>query len=146
MNTKITQEDFQKHFQNQPEYIVSCGGRFEILGNHTDHNHGLCCAATCDLSIYGFLKAESHSIVEIDSVGFDPCIVDLKDLSVKDKDFANSTGLVKGVAKYFSDNGYKVGGFSLLTDSSIFPGAGVSSSAAFESLIAQIFNILYNEV
>ena len=145
MNTKITPEDFQNQFQKKPEYIVSCGGRFEILGNHTDHNHGLCCAATCDLSIYGFLKAEQGSIVEIDSVGFKPCIVDLSDLSVKKEDFASSTGLVKGVAKYFLDNGYKVGGFLLLTDSSIFPGAGVSSSAAFESLIAQIFNVLYNE-
>ena len=145
MNTKITPQDFEKEFQKKPEYSVSCGGRFEILGNHTDHNHGLCCAATCDLSIYGYLKQEDNSNVQINSVGFKPCVVDLKDLSVQKEDFASSTGLVKGVAKYFLDNGYKVGGFLLFTDSSIFPGAGVSSSAAFESLIAQIFNVLYNE-
>ena len=145
MNTKLTVQDFEKHFLNKPEYIVSCGGRFEILGNHTDHNHGLCCAATCDLSIYGFLKAENNNIVTIDSVGFKPCVVDLTNLSVEEKDFASSEGLVKGVAKFFLNNGYKIGGFSLLTDSSIFPGAGVSSSAAFESLVAQIFNVLFNE-
>ena len=145
MNTKITTQDFEKQFQSKPEYSVSCGGRFEILGNHTDHNHGLCCAATCDLSIYGYLKKENTNIVEVCSVGFSPCKANLDDLSVLKDDFASSRGLVKGVAKYFSENGYKVGGFSLFTESSIFPGAGVSSSAAFESLIAQIFNVLYNE-
>ena len=145
MNTKITEQDFENHFNQSPDYKVSCGGRFEILGNHTDHNHGLCCAATCDLQIYGFLKKRQDDSVEICSVGYLPCIASVRDLEVTPEDFASSKGLVKGVAKYFLDHGYNVGGFSLYTDSSIFPGAGVSSSAAFESLVAQIFNVLYNE-
>ncbi len=145
MNTIITEKDFENYFNQSPEYQVRCGGRFEILGNHTDHNHGLCCAATCDLQIYGYLKARNNNTVEVMSVGYSPCLVDLDDLEVLPDDFASSKGLVKGVAKYFLDHGYAVGGFSLYTDSSIFPGAGVSSSAAFESLIAQIFNVLFNE-
>ena len=145
MNTVVTVKDFENHFHEKPEYKVSCGGRFEILGNHTDHNHGLCCAATCDLQIYGYLKKRDDDYIEICSVGYLPCIASIKDLTVANEDFASSKGLVKGVAKYLIDHGYDVGGFILYTDSSIFPGAGVSSSAAFESLVAQIFNILYNQ-
>ena len=145
MNKKVTTKDFENHFNQKPDYQVSCGGRFEILGNHTDHNHGLCCAATCDLQIYGYLKKRNDDRIEICSVGDLPCIASLKDLSVANEDFASSKGLVKGVAKYLLDHGYEVGGFDLYTDSSIFPGAGVSSSAAFESLVGQIFNVLYND-
>ena len=145
MNTVITKEDFEKQYQKSPEFKISCGGRFEILGNHTDHNHGFCCAATCDLQIYGFLGKRDDDIVEVFSVGYTPFKVSLNDLAPNKEDFASSIGLTKGVAKYLLDKGYKIGGFSLYTDSSIFPGAGVSSSAAFESLIAQIFNVLYNE-
>lgn len=145
MNTVITKEDFEKQYQKSPEFNISCGGRFEILGNHTDHNHGLCCAATCDLQIYGFLGRRDDNIVEVFSVGYNPFKVSLDELIPNKEDFASSIGLTKGVAKYLLDKGYKVGGFNLYTDSSIFPGAGVSSSAAFESLIAQIFNVLYND-
>ena len=145
MNTVVTIEDFEKHFNQKPDYKVSCGGRFEILGNHTDHNHGLCCAATCDLQIYGYLKKRNDDHIEICSVGYLPCVASIKELEVVNEDFASSKGLVKGVAKYLLNHGYDVGGFILYTDSSIFPGAGVSSSAAFESLIGQIFNVLYND-
>ena len=145
MNTVVTEANFEKQYQKAPEFKISCGGRFEILGNHTDHNHGLCCAATCDLQIYGFLGRREDNIVEVFSVGYNPFKVDLNELIPNKEDFASSTGLTKGVAKYLLEKGYKIGGFNLYTDSSIFPGAGVSSSAAFESLIAQIFNVLYND-
>ena len=145
MNTKITEQDFENYFNQAPEYKVRCGGRVEILGNHTDHNHGLCIAATCDLQIYGYLKERKNNTVEIYSIGYTPCLVSLDDLEPLPEDFASSRGLVKGIARYFLDHGYQIGGFSLYTDSSIFPGAGVSSSAAFESLIGQIFNVLFND-
>lgn len=145
MNTIVKEQDFEKYYQKAPEFKISCGGRVEILGNHTDHNHGLCCAATCDLQIYGFLGRRDDNCVEVYSVGYTPFKISLDELVVDKDDFASSKGLTKGVAKYLLENGYKIGGFNLYTDSSIFPGAGVSSSAAFESLIAQIFNVLYNE-
>ena len=52
-------EKFVTTYQEQPERYFSCGGRFEVLGNHTDHNHGLCIAATCDLSIYAAVSKET---------------------------------------------------------------------------------------
>ena len=53
--------------------------------------------------------------------------------------------MIRGIASYFVQHGYNIGGFVAYSESSIFPGAGVSSSAAFELLIAQIFNVLYND-
>ena len=34
-------ETYREIFKKEPEGYLQSGGRFELLGNHTDHNHGL---------------------------------------------------------------------------------------------------------
>jgi len=141
----MEKELFIQNFNRDPEYYAECGGRFEILGNHTDHNHGCCLAATCDLKIYGYTAKRDDMKVNVVSKGFEPFSVDLHDLAIYESLFATSTALIRGIASYYFTNGYNIGGFDLYIESTIFPGAGVSSSAAFEMLIAQIYNVLYNQ-
>ena len=38
---KYLKNKFIEQYKSEPELYLSCGGRFEVLGNHTDHNHGL---------------------------------------------------------------------------------------------------------
>lgn len=136
---------FVHRFKLSPMYHVYSSGRFEIIGNHTDHNGGLCVAASCNLAIEGYLTPSDDDNVYLYSEGYDDVKLNLKDLELRKEEVGTSTGLVKGVAKYLLEHGYKVGGFYLVTKSTIFKGAGVSSSAAFESLIGQIFNEIYNQ-
>ena len=146
MNKENIKQSFKSVFHREADYVFSCGGRFEILGNHTDHNHGLCLAATCNLEIVAAVKKASiYKKVVFHSAGYPVNIVCLMNLNVKKKQLGTSSALIRGVADYFVQHGYKVGGFAAYSESSIFPGAGVSSSAAFELLIAQIFNVLYND-
>ena len=135
---------FVKKLDISPEYYVESSGRFEVIGNHTDHNGGLCVAASCDLKIKGYLAKNDNNKVFLYSEGYDDVEISLDDLSIRKNEVGSSAGLVKGVAKFYIDHGYSIGGFYLITESTIFPGAGVSSSAAFESMIAQIFNQVYN--
>ena len=135
---------FKKDYNKKPEKFFDCGGRFEILGNHTDHNHGLCLAATASLAITCALSIRDDNIINVDSIGFSKIKVDLSTLEYIETE-NKSAAMIRGVAKYFVDHGYKIGGFDAVLTSTIFPGAGVSSSAAFELLIAQIFNELFNE-
>ncbi len=136
---------FKKIYSKEVDYVFSCGGRFEILGNHTDHNHGLCLASACNLEIVAPTAANQSMIVHFKSLGFDLDVVDLNDLRPKEVEYASSKGLIRGVAAYLKDRGYKIGGFDSYSESTIFKGAGVSSSAAFELLIGHIFNVLFNE-
>ena len=131
-------------FKEDNKYAFSCGGRFEILGNHTDHNHGLCLAATCNLAITALVTPKDNQ-VRFYSEGFSPFFVDLNDLSIHEEEINHSPSLVRGVARYLKDHGYNIGGFDTYSVSNIFKGAGVSSSAAFELLVAEIFNSLYND-
>ena len=134
---------FLEHYNNEPELFLSCGGRFEVLGNHTDHNHGLCLAATCSLSIFAAIKRRDDLLVHLYSEGFTESTIDLSALEKQDDEKGNPNALVRGVASYLAKE-HKYGGFDIYIKSEIPGGAGVSSSAAFELLFAQTFNKLFN--
>lgn len=137
-------EQFEELYSSKPDKYLSCGGRFEILGNHTDHNHGLCLASACNLKIFSAVGKSNNQVVKFQSLGYEQDEVDLTDLDPSETEYATSKGLIRGVAAYLKSLGYKVGGFNAYSESSIFKGAGVSSSAAFELLVGQIFNVLFN--
>ena len=61
-------KEFNRVFKAEPEFYVDTGGRFEICGNHTDHNHGLCLVANCSLRIKAFVN-KNESKVRIKSQG-----------------------------------------------------------------------------
>ena len=127
----------------EPTHLFSSPGRAEILGNHTDHNNGLVMVASISVDVIAWASKRTDNIVKVCSEGFDDVIVDLTSLEVNPNEYGNSNALVRGVAKAITDRNYKLNGFTAYTTSDIFKGAGVSSSAAFEVLITEIFNALY---
>ena len=131
-------EMFSTTFQGNPEKCFSCGGRFEVLGNHTDHNHGLCIAATCDLSVYAACRKREDKLVKVLSEGYGYFEADLSTLEKVNEEEGHPSALIRGIAHRLSSN-YQIGGFEAYIKSNIPQGAGVSSSAAFELLIAEIF-------
>ena len=140
---KYLKNKFIEQYKSEPELYLSCGGRFEVLGNHTDHNHGLCLAATCSLSIYASIKRRDDLLVHLFSEGFTETTIDLSSLDKNVEEKGQPGALVRGVAAYLAKE-YKIGGFDIYIKSEIPGGAGVSSSAAFELLFAQTFNKLFN--
>ena len=136
---------FEKEFGAAPEYFFSAPGRSEICGNHTDHNMGKVLAAAIDLDIAAAVSKRTDNKVVLASDGFATIEVDLADLSV-DKAYYGTTGaIVKGVAAGMKNDGFAVGGFSVYEVSDVLKGSGMSSSAAFEILIATILSYLYND-
>ena len=69
--------------------------------------------------------------------------VDLSCLDVRDEEKGTSDALVRGVAAWFAGHGFTVGGFDAVVTSNIPVGSGISSSAAFEVLIGNVFKGLY---
>ena len=134
---------FKTNEGSEADYLFSSPGRAEILGNHTDHNHGkvLVSAISCD--ILAAVKKRDDDIVKICSKGYAPIKISLSDLKATPSEKGSSTALAKGVAEGIKSRGYEIGGFTAYLTSNVFKGAGVSSSAAFEVLIAEIFNELY---
>lgn len=126
-------------------FLFSSPGRIEVIGNHTDHNNGEVLAAAVSVDLLAVVTPVQSDYVEINSLGYPLVKVNLNDLVPRIEERGDSAALVRGVAKGFLDRGYAIGGFYATTTSDVFKGAGMSSSAAFEVLISEIFNVFYND-
>lgn len=126
-------------------FLFSVGGRTEVSGNHTDHNRGKVLCAAVDLDIIAVAAVRSDDTVRVKSQGFPMDTVSAVDTEAPcDEKRFSSGALIAGVRHAFKENGYTDGGFDAYTTSAVLKGSGLSSSAAFEVMIGNILNHLYN--
>ena len=125
--------------------VYSVPGRSELSGNHTDHNHGRVIAASIDLDIIAVAAKRDDGIIRIKSAGFPEDVVDISLYTEPDESrFGSSASLIAGMCAGFKSKGYRIGGFDACTTSNVLKGSGLSSSAAFEDMVGNILNHLYN--
>ena len=136
---------FKYHFNHDAESIFSSSGRIELIGNHTDHNHGKVLVGAVDMDILAAASPVESNTITFVSEGYNPMVVELEDLDINPSQYGESISLIRGVLKGFVDRGYKVGGLEVKATSNILRGAGISSSAAFELLVCELLNYYYNE-
>ena len=129
----------------EKQYVFSAPGRTEICGNHTDHQHGCVLAAAVDLETVATVQVNESNLIEIQSEGYPLVTVDLNDLAVREDEKNSTAALIRGVASAFVQRGAKLSGFRAEVRSTVLPGSGLSSSAAFEVLIGTILNELFFE-
>lgn len=126
--------------------LFSVGGRSEISGNHTDHNHGRVIAASVNLDILAIAAPTDDGEIRIKSEGFPEDIVAADAYEIVDESkYFTSAAIIAGMEKAFVNAGYKVGGFRAYTTSNVLKGSGISSSAAFEVMVGNILSHLYND-
>ena len=126
--------------------LYSVAGRSELSGNHTDHNHGRVIAASIDLDIIAVASPNSEDIVRVKSEGFHEDVIDINVFtSPRENPEGHSDELIAGMVAGFRQSGYAVGGFDAYTTSNVLKGSGISSSAAFEDMIGNILNHIYND-
>ena len=147
---KLTQEDktrldagFAAAFGGQPERYFSAPGRTEIGGNHTDHQRGRVLAGAVNLDTRGAVRCNGTQMIQVLSQGYPICRVDLAQLTPVEEEKNTTASLIRGVAARFSQLGCAVQGFDAYVESTVLPGSGLSSSAAFEVLIGTIINHLF---
>jgi len=124
--------------------IFSAPGRTEVGGNHTDHQHGEVLAASINKDAIAFTAPTNDDKVRILAEGFGMTNIDLSDLEFREDEKGSTPALIRGVLRGLKDNGYKLGGFNAYITSDVLIGAGLSSSAAFETLIGTIVSGLFN--
>ncbi len=125
--------------------LFTAPGRSEIGGNHTDHQHGSIIGASIDLDVIAIVSANNDNVIRIKSDGYPMDMVELSVLEPMLDEKGRSSAIIRGVAAAFNKNGYNIGGFDAYTTSNVLKGSGLSSSAAFEVLVANIINNIYND-
>ena len=134
---------FANIFGGNPERYFSAPGRTEIGGNHTDHQRGRVLAAAVNLEAVAAVRANGTDQIRILSEGYPMCQVSLADLEPNTAEYNTTPALIRGVAARFAQMGCKVEGFDAYVTSTVLPGSGLSSSAAYEVLIGTIINHMF---
>ncbi len=134
---------FEAAFAYAPQRYFSAPGRTEIGGNHTDHQRGCVLAGAVDLDTVAAVRENGTDKIRIQSQGYPLCQISLEDLTPKKEEENTTASLIRGVAARFAQLGAQVRGFDAYIESTVLPGSGLSSSAAFEVLLGTICNSLF---
>jgi galactokinase len=121
---------FREVFGSSPE-LFRAPGRVNLIGEHTDYNHGFVMPAAINFDIYvavakgtnRFLQIHSEQFGESITLGFD---------QLTSPPRGHWSDYVRGVAAELLEAGYPLEGANLLISGEVPLGAGLSSSAAIE--------------
>ena len=142
---RLVEQFCRQYGDREKVRIFSAPGRTELGGNHTDHQHGRVLAAAVTLDKLAIVAPQEAGPVEIGSASHPLPPMDWRDLSHYPAERGHSPSMIRGIFAGLQQEGYAAGGFAAVTDSAVPTGSGLSSSAAFELLLGQIQNALYNE-
>lgn len=138
-------QGFVREFGKKDVKLFSSPGRTEISGNHTDHNNGKVLGGSINLDCIAAATYNDSNFVNIVSESFSQKFkIDINDIA-PGMEKAGTTELLKGILAGFKERKADIGGFDAYITSNVISSAGVSSSAAFETLICQIINTLFND-
>lgn len=139
-------KEYEDRFGTENVEIYSAPGRSEVGGNHTDHQYGKVLATSINLDAIAVASRTEDGRIIVASDGYDLMEVDLDDLLAREEEKETSMALIRGVAARLRQRGHRIGGFRAYITSDVLIGAGMSSSAAYETLIGTILSGLYNQM
>ena len=140
---QVLDAGFSAAFGTVPQRYFSAPGRTEIGGNHTDHQRGRVLAAAVNLDTRAAVRLNGTNVIRILSKGYPLCEVNLTELTPVESEINTTMALIRGVAARFVQLGCKVEGFDAYCESTVLPGSGLSSSAAYEVLVGTIINHMF---
>lgn len=123
---------YRSRYGADPSVVSRAPGRAELIGNHTDHNGGQVVAAAVDLdTVIVAGPAKDHDTMRVFVPGWE------RDFSVdrgadRCADRHDTERLMRGVAAGLAEHGCSAPPYHAIVDSTVLPGSGLSSSAAFE--------------
>ena len=127
---------------------ASAPGRVELAGNHVDHQGGCTISAAvgqrcrCLAARRDDGSREARLVME----GFGEATLRVDDLDPRPEERGTSTALVRGMlAGYARSGAGRLAGFDLAVCSDVPAGCGLSSSAAFEMMLATTLHRLFDE-
>ena len=134
--------DFKKVFERDCEDVFFSPGRVNLIGEHTDYNGGHVFPCALSFGTYGVVAKRNDKKIRMYSLNFENIGTVEFDLDTISYDEAHDwVNYPKGVAKVFQNKGFNTEhGFDILVYGNIPNGAGLSSSASLELLMAVILN------
>ncbi|MFI5531627.1 galactokinase [Kitasatospora sp. NPDC051853] len=136
--------DFQSVHGAAPTGVWAAPGRVNLIGEHTDYNDGFVLPIALPHAAKAAVRLRTDGLLRLWSEQGDGQVTELEVEGL-------APGSVEGWAKYpagvvwaLREAGYLVGGADFWFDSDVPGGAGLSSSAALECVVATAYRDLYD--
>lgn len=144
MDLKALQAKFIELYGEGEYMSFFSPSRINIIGEHIDYNGGKVLPAAIEIGTYGIVRKRKDNVLRIASENIELKFNgEIENLYYNSKDeWANYP---KGVIYTLKQAGYNIGGMDILVFGNIPNGAGLSSSASLELLIAVMVNYLFND-
>ena len=130
-------KQFETLFGHQPIVLSRSPGRVNLIGEHVDYQGGFVMPIALDRYLEMAARPITESEIRLWSSSIDrpPLSVPIKGLQALQGDDAWANYIL-GVAAQYLDKGSEIVGFEAVIDGDLPVGAGLSSSAALESIAA----------
>jgi len=139
---------FSNHFNYSPALVVKSPGRINLIGEHTDYNHGFVLPAAIDKYIEVAIGKRTDGAIHMVALDLgETIILPIDNLTPHATQWVNYIiGVVdQAFNRMKATNETKLAaGFNICIQGNIPLGAGLSSSAALECAVLFALNELYN--
>ena len=117
-----------------------------MCGNHTDHQNGEVLAASISDDAIAVVSPREDGTIRLLSEGYEMMTIGTDSLIADPSEEGTTCALIRGVLAKTKELGYRIGGFDAYVTSNVLSGSGLSSSAAFETILGTILSGLYNDM
>jgi galactokinase len=132
---------FTSLFPGSDPLIVRSPGRVNLIGEHTDYNHGFVLPAAIDKAIWLAIGPRKDKEIHLVSLDLDRAWRGSLDALAPSA--LHWPDYLLGVVQQLIQNGHRLGGFNIVFSGDIPLGAGMSSSAALECATVFALNELF---
>lgn len=122
--------------------MFAAPGRINLIGEHTDYNGGFVFPGAIDKEMVAAIRLNGTDKVRVYALDMNQ--ESIFGLEEEDKPAETWAHYIFGVCREIIKRGGKIGGFDATFAGNVPLGAGMSSSAALESLFATALNDLFN--
>ncbi|MQY37814.1 Galactokinase [Streptomyces sp. RB17] len=143
MGAQQVAERFAELYGAEPEGVWAAPGRVNLIGEHTDYNDGFVMPFALPHRAVAAVSRRTDGVLRLHSADIDGGIVELSLDALTPGSDENWTAYPAGVVWVLREAGHAVTGADVHLSSTVPTGAGLSSSAALEVVIALALNDLY---
>lgn len=137
-------ERFRELYGAQPEGVWAAPGRVNLIGEHTDYNDGFVMPFALPHTAVAAVSRRTDGALRLHSADVEGGVVELRVEKLEPESDRDWTAYPSGVVWALRQAGHAVTGADIHLASTVPAGAGLSSSAALEVVVALALNDLYD--
>ncbi|MHC5904645.1 galactokinase [Streptomyces sp. S6] len=141
MGAQQVRDRFEELYGSIPEGVWAAPGRVNLIGEHTDYNDGFVMPFALPHTAIAAVSRREDDVLRLHSADVDGGVVEVSVLEPGSD--TNWTAYPAGVVWALREAGHAVRGADIHLTSTVPSGAGLSSSAALEVVVALALNDLY---